>query len=76
MSQQIKILERETAKELEEAVNELIEEGWNIAGNNYQVKPETFWDDASYSIILLGAPHVPANPQTIALYEDDNESQS
>ena len=67
----IKILERCSAEELEIVVNEYINEGWKIVGNNYRVKPETLWDDPSYSIILLqdDEPHVPADPETIALYE-------
>lgn len=73
---EIKILERESAEDLEKAINEHLESGWAIAQGHYQVCPETFWNDLSYSIIMLRneTPHVPADPETIALYETKDSS--
>jgi len=69
----IKILERESAWDLEKAINEHLEDGWAIAQGHYQVCPESFWSDPSYSIIMLhNAPHVSADPETLALYETDS----
>ncbi len=67
----IKILERESAEDLEKEINEHLEDGWAIAQGHYQVCPETFWSDLSYSIIMLRneTPHVPVDPETLALYE-------
>lgn len=68
---EIKILERESAEGLEKLINEHLEGGWAIAQGHYQVRSETFWSESSYSIIMLRneTPHVPADPETIALYE-------
>ena len=69
----IKILERESAEDLEKAINEHLEDDWAIAQGHYQVCPETFWSDLSYSIIMLRnePPHVPVDPETLALYETE-----
>jgi len=68
----ITILERKSAEELTDAINELLEDGWVIAQGHYQVCPKTLFRSGSYSTIMLNTePHVPVDPETLAVYQDE-----